>query len=187
MDIQQKEPHGANIQTPIKSNLPKNFGLNTKNQFFKSIRPTNFIGSIAFNSFISFIRFTRSTDVTTSIRPTKSTNVIDFTGPIEITNVTGFIENTSSTKNSLILEDITQQLLESKHTFTLGQLFRIAPNLKQYVVTKFAFKRKTIMTSKPNLIIAFVMIDPKMAMIQIQVGKKWLRASYQMEDSTWTS
>jgi hypothetical protein len=31
MDIQQKEPHGANIQTPIKSNLPKNFGLNTKN------------------------------------------------------------------------------------------------------------------------------------------------------------
>jgi hypothetical protein len=43
--------------------------------------------------------------------------------------------------------------------------------LKQYVVTKFAFKKRTITTSEPNLIIAFVMIDPEMAMIQIQVGK----------------
>jgi hypothetical protein len=37
MDIQLKEPLGANVQTLVKSNLTKNFGLDTENQFFGSI------------------------------------------------------------------------------------------------------------------------------------------------------
>jgi hypothetical protein len=71
----------------------------------------------------------------------------------------------------LILEDITQQLLESKHTLILGQLFKIAPNLRQYVTTKLVLGRKIITMSRPNLIIASMAIDPHMAMIQVQVGK----------------
>jgi hypothetical protein len=63
------------------------------------------------------------------------------------------------------LEDITQQLLESKHTLTLGQLFKIAPNLKQYVAAKLAHRRRTITPSTPNLVIVLVAIDPHMAVI----------------------
>jgi hypothetical protein len=36
MDIQQKEPLGANVQTLVKSNLTKNFGLDIENHFFGS-------------------------------------------------------------------------------------------------------------------------------------------------------
>jgi hypothetical protein len=39
-------------------------------------------------------------------------------------------ESTRNTKNILISENITQQLLESEHTFTLGQFFKIIPDLK---------------------------------------------------------
>ncbi len=44
-DIQQKEPLEASIQTLIKANLTKNFGLNTKTQFFE---PIGFTSSITF-------------------------------------------------------------------------------------------------------------------------------------------
>jgi hypothetical protein len=47
----------------------------------------------------------------------------------------------------------------------------ITPNLRQYVATKFAPRRITIIISKPNPVIAFVAIDPHMVMIHIQVGK----------------
>jgi hypothetical protein len=43
--------------------------------------------------------------------------------------------------------------------------------LKQYVAAKFAPRRKIITMSRPNLIIASVMIDPHMVVIQVQVGK----------------
>jgi hypothetical protein len=43
--------------------------------------------------------------------------------------------------------------------------------LKQYVAAKFAPRRKIITMSRPNLIIASVMIDPQMVVIQVQVGK----------------
>jgi hypothetical protein len=46
------------------------------------------------------------------------------------------------TKRFSVLEDITQQLLESKHTLTLGNwLFKIALDLKQYVATKLALEK----------------------------------------------
>jgi hypothetical protein len=116
-DIQQKKPLGVSIQTPIKSILPNNFGLDIKNHFFGSIRSINFIDS---SKSTSIIISTGSTGITKSTGPTKSTNVIGFFGPIENTNISGFSKNIGSTKNSLVLEDITQQLLRSKHTFTLG-------------------------------------------------------------------
>jgi hypothetical protein len=63
------------------------------------------------------------------------------------------------------LVNINQQLLDCKHTLTLGQLFKITPNLKQYVVAKLAPGRRTITPSRPNLVITLVAIDPHMAVI----------------------
>jgi hypothetical protein len=63
------------------------------------------------------------------------------------------------------LEDITQQLLESKHIFTLGQLFQIAPNLTQYIVTKLVLGKKNMTVPGFNSIITLVVIDPLMAEI----------------------
>jgi hypothetical protein len=54
--------------------------------------------------------------------------------------------------------------------------------LKQYVVAKLAPGKRTITPSRPNMVIALVAIDPHMVMIHVQVGKKWLRMSYWMED-----
>jgi hypothetical protein len=61
--------------------------------------------------------------------------------------------------------------LESKHTLTLGQLFKITPNLKQYVATKFNFGRKYVTMLGLNLVITFMASDPHMTMIQLQVAK----------------
>jgi hypothetical protein len=63
------------------------------------------------------------------------------------------------------------QLLESEHTFTLGELFKITPNLRQYVTAKIAPRRKIVIMPGPNPVIAFVAIDPHMVVIKIQVGK----------------
>jgi hypothetical protein len=54
----------------------------------------------------------------------------------------------------------------------------ITPNLRQYVVAKFAPRKRTITISKPNPVIVFVAIDLHMAMVHIHVGKIWLRTSY---------
>jgi len=93
---------GANIQTLIKANLTRNFGSNIKNQFIKL---TSFTGSIK------------------SIEPTNFTNSTKFISVIKLIGSIGFIGNIDVmgiTKRFSVLEDITQQLLESKHTFTLG-------------------------------------------------------------------
>ncbi len=86
----------------------------------------------------------------------------DFTGNM---GAIKFIGNTRPPKFFLILEDITQQLLESKHILTLGQLFKIVPNLKQYVTSKFFPKKKIVTTSRPNLVIASMAIDLHMVVI----------------------
>jgi hypothetical protein len=88
--------------------------LDTENEFFRSIRSIKSIG------------------VTNFINSTSSTRATYFIGHI------GTIEFFS------ILEDIMQQLLENKHTFTLGQVFKTTSNLKQYVGVKLAFRRRTI-------------------------------------------
>ncbi len=64
------------------------------------------------------------------------------------------------------------RILENKHTLTLGSwLFKIAPDLKQYVATKLALEKIYIIATRHNLIIALVAIDPHMVVIQVQLGK----------------
>jgi hypothetical protein len=110
----------ANILTLIKANLTKNFGLETKNQYIKSIEPTNFINSIG------------------------SINVTGFIGSIENITITKFIANTRIIDFFVVLEDITQQLLESTCPLNLGQLLKITLDLKQYIATKLALRKRTI-------------------------------------------
>jgi hypothetical protein len=76
-----------------------------------------------------------------------------------------FTGNTKPPEFFLILEDITQQLLESKHILTLGQLFKIVSNLKQYATSRFFPRRKIVTTSRPNLVIASMAIDLHMVVI----------------------
>ncbi len=64
-------------------------------------------------------------------RSTKVKRIIDY---FKYTNVIIFIRR--STNFFLVLDDIIEQLLESKHTLTLGQLFKIIIDLKQYVAAK---------------------------------------------------
>jgi hypothetical protein len=75
----------------------------------------------------------------------------------------------------LVLEEISQQLVKSKHTFMLGQFFKIVPNLKLYVATNITLGRKNIIVVGPNPIITLVVIDLHMAMIQFQVGKNIIK------------
>jgi hypothetical protein len=77
-DIQQKEPP---MQTLVKSNITKNFGLDIKNQIFESISSTRSIRAMS---------------------ATKST------GSIEDTNIIKFIRNIGPIEFFSILEDITQ-------------------------------------------------------------------------------
>jgi hypothetical protein len=56
-------------------------------------------------------------------------------------NLIGSAKN-RTTKTFLILEEIGQQLLESKHTLTLGHLFKITPNFKNMLLPNFILKRK---------------------------------------------
>jgi hypothetical protein len=69
------------------------------------------------------------------------------------------------------LEDIIEQLLENKYTFTLGQLFRIILNFKQYVAAKCTPRRGSVIAPRSNLVITSMVIDPHMVVIQVQVSK----------------
>jgi hypothetical protein len=67
--------------------------------------------------------------------------------------------------------------LENKHTFTLGQFFKIASDLRQYVVAKIASDLRQYVVAKfapgiknitaigPNVVIASMAIDPHMNVI----------------------
>ncbi len=65
--------------------------------------------------------------------------------------------------------------MESKHTFTLGHLFKIASNLIQYVVTKFNPRKRTITVLRPTLVIASMAINRHMVMIHVKVGKSLVK------------
>jgi hypothetical protein len=107
----------AHIQTIVKANLIKNFNLDIEKQFF------GHAGS------------TKLTRVTSSTKSNGATGSIDFIKKI------GVIE---SIKNTWPIEFFW--VLENKHTFIWGQLFKIAPNLRQYVDTNLAPRRKIITT-----------------------------------------
>jgi hypothetical protein len=53
----------------------------------------------------------------------------------------------------------------------LGQLFKIALNLKQYASAKLTPRKRIIIAIRPNSVIASMVINPHMALIQVQVGK----------------
>jgi hypothetical protein len=55
--------------------------------------------------------------------------------------------------------------LESKHTFTLSQFFKIAPNLKQYIIAKLAPGIKNITIAGLNAIISLEVTDLRMVVI----------------------
>jgi hypothetical protein len=69
-DIKQKELLEANIKTPFKANLTKNFSLDTKNQFSEPTKPTSFTNSIGSTSYTSFIENIGAIGFTKNIRTT---------------------------------------------------------------------------------------------------------------------
>jgi len=75
-------------------------------------------------------------------------------------------------------------MMETTYTLRLGQLLKIAPNLKKYMWQKLKRKKRDIATkviSKPNVAIVIethskidtiiIEVDNQMAIIQVQVGK----------------
>jgi glycopeptide antibiotics resistance protein len=95
----------------------------------------------------------------------RSINATGSTSSIENVNAIGFFGNIIPTICFSILEDITQQLLESKHTVILGKLFKIALDLKQYVTTKLALGKRIVTKLGLNLVITSLTIDPHMVVI----------------------
>jgi hypothetical protein len=75
----------------------------------------------------------------TKNQATESVETNDAIGVTETINVTIDI---ITIRTFSILEEINQLFLEGKHTFTLGQLFKIALNLKQYIDVKLAPRTK---------------------------------------------
>ncbi len=142
--LQQKEPprelFKASTQTFGRTNFLGNLGLNIENQTSKVI------GTIG------------------DTRPTSATSV---TWQASVTKIIGVIEPIRITGTFSIMEELSHQLLENKHTLMLGQLFKIASDLKQYVTTKFFPRRKNIIVVGPNPIITLVAIDPNMDVIQV--------------------
>jgi hypothetical protein len=69
------------------------------------------------------------------------------------------------------LEDITQQLLEGKHTITLNQLFKLILDLRQYVVVKLAPGRIIVIMLGFNSVITLVAIDLHMVVVHVQVAR----------------
>jgi hypothetical protein len=113
-------------------------------------------------------KLTRNFNLNTKNQAIKATKTNYATGITKTTNATKFFGATIDTKTTgmfLILKEINQLLLESKHTLTLGQNFKIALNLKQYIDAKLVHGGKTIIG--PNLVIALMTIDPHMDVIQV--------------------
>lgn len=86
------------------------------------------------------------------------TNIQDIIGTFRIIFFSTIIENPNlvvpkikATRFFLIFEEIGQQLLDSKHMLTLGQLFKIALDLKQYVIVKQFLAKKIVIPLRPNL------------------------------------
>ncbi len=53
----------------------------------------------------------------------------------------------------------------------MGQLFKITPHSKQYVVASLHLGKKKTIIVGPNPLITYVVINPHMVVIQVQVGE----------------
>jgi hypothetical protein len=71
----------------------------------------------------------------------------------------------------LIQQPFGDQLLKNKHTLTLGQVFKLALDLKQYFFSELSSKQKLVPFLPPILAMALVAINPHTLVIQGHVGR----------------
>ncbi len=71
---------------------------------------------------------------------------------------TNFANNGAITKKQNMLQKIGQQLLSSKHTLTFGQFMHLAPNLKQYVVSRISSNSQPTHLQGPPFYVGLVAI-----------------------------
>jgi hypothetical protein len=64
-----------------------------------------------------------------------------------------------------VLQEINQQLLSSKHIFTLGQLMHLALDLKQYVVSIVFPNSQPTLLQNPPFDVGSIAIDLQMVII----------------------
>jgi hypothetical protein len=72
-----------------------------------------------------------------------------------------------------ILKDISKQVLEIKYILSLGQLLWVIPDIKCYVLNLVPLEHVI-----QELVVASIVIDHQMAMIQVQVGKNFVGDVY---------
>jgi len=84
---------------------------------------------------------------------------------------TKFGDNRVITKKKDVFQETNKQLLNSKHTLTLGQLMHLALDLKQYVVSKMSPSCQLTHPQAPPSNVRSVVINPHMAIILVHVGK----------------
>jgi predicted membrane protein len=60
----------------------------------------------------------------------------------------------------------------------LGQFFKIALDLRQYIDAKLALGRKNVIAAIANLVITSMVINPHMIVIQVQMVKKLSKTFY---------
>ncbi len=70
---------------------------------------------------------------------------------------------------------IGQQLLDNKNTLTMGKVFHLAFNLKQYILTRLSPLPKPNHPLKSKTNVASIAIDLHMDVIPIHVGKNLVK------------
>ncbi len=84
---------------------------------------------------------------------------------------TNFGDDGTIIEKQEVPQEINQQLLSSKHTLTLGQLMHLAPNLKQYVVSRVLPSSQPTNPQAPPSDVGSITVDPHMAIILVHVRK----------------
>ncbi len=74
-----------------------------------------------------------------------------------------------------ILRNINIQVLETKYVINLEQLLKIMPDIKHYIFKSVKFIQSIQLEPiQPKRTCAIMAIDHQMAMIQVQIGKKFI-------------
>jgi hypothetical protein len=71
------------------------------------------------------------------------------------------------------LKDISKQVLETKYTLNLGQLLQVIHDIKRYILNSVTSK-----PTLPKLTVVSIVIDHKMVVIQVQVGKNLIECLF---------
>jgi hypothetical protein len=75
------------------------------------------------------------------------------------------LEQITTNKNlEFFLKDISKQVLETKHTLNLGQLLRVIPDVKRYILNPIPSK-----PTLPKTTVTSIAIDHQMVVIQVQL------------------